>query len=85
VSSVERRDRIAIQNRSGIRVIGAINNVELIAFGRGIREEARLTKVYGAGRWRKLKGVARVSCCPMAARRWRKYTGTNVTATAAES
>lgn len=49
-----------MQERSGIRVVGAISSVELIAFGRRIREVGRLTKVYGGGRWRKLKGVARV-------------------------
>ena len=49
-----------MQRRPGIQVVGSIEGIELIAFGRGIREMARLTKVYGAGRWRKLKGVARV-------------------------
>ncbi|HXJ23792.1 MAG TPA: hypothetical protein VMT03_26585 [Polyangia bacterium] len=44
----------------GIRVVGQISEVELIASGRQIRELARLEKVYGAGRWRKLKGIARV-------------------------
>ena len=34
--------------------------VELIASGREIRELARLRKVYGAGRWRKMKGIATV-------------------------
>ena len=33
---------------------------EVIASGRGIRELARLKKVYGAGRWRKMKGIATV-------------------------
>jgi hypothetical protein len=46
--------------RPGIRVLGQISDVELIASGREIRELARLKKVYGAGRWRKLKGIARV-------------------------
>jgi hypothetical protein len=48
------------QTRFGIRVVGEIGEVELIASGREIRELARLKKVYGSGRWRKLKGVARV-------------------------
>jgi hypothetical protein len=39
-------------------IIGAITGVETIAIGRSIREIARLRKVYGAGRWRKLKGTA---------------------------
>jgi hypothetical protein len=48
------------QTRPGVRVIGEISEIELIASGRQIRELARLKKVYGGGRWRKLKGVARV-------------------------
>ena len=35
-------------------------NVETIATGRAIRERRRLEKVYGKGRWRKRKGVAKV-------------------------
>ena len=41
-------------------IIGAISDVETFATGRGIREIARLCRVYGKGRWRKRKGVARV-------------------------
>ena len=41
-------------------VIGNIANIETIAVGPAIREIARLRKVYGAGRWRKLKGNVRV-------------------------
>lgn len=33
---------------------------EIIARGRGIRELSRLRRIYGAGHWRKLKGVARI-------------------------
>jgi hypothetical protein len=36
------------------------SNIETIAVGGAIREIARLRKVYGAGRWRKLKGIATV-------------------------
>src|SRR5437588_3094347 len=39
-------------------IIGEITNVERIAVGSSIREIARLRKQFGAGRWRKLKGVA---------------------------
>jgi hypothetical protein len=39
---------------------GSVTDVETIAEGRGIRESARLKKAYGAGRWRKLKGIATV-------------------------
>jgi hypothetical protein len=41
-------------------IIGEITNVERIAVGSSIREIARLRKQFGAGRWRKLKGVATV-------------------------
>ena len=41
-------------------IITDITAVEIIAAGNGIRELSRLTKSYGAGRWRKLKGVATV-------------------------
>lgn len=39
-------------------VIGEITGIETIAQGRGIRERARLVKLYGRGRWRKRKGIA---------------------------
>ena len=41
-------------------IIGEIAHLEMIATGRGVRDRARLRKQYGQGRWRKLKGVARV-------------------------
>lgn len=41
-------------------IVSEITEIEVIAKGRGIRELARLRKKYGAGRWRKLKGKARV-------------------------
>lgn len=41
-------------------VIGKITNVETIAVGASIREIQRLRRVYGTGRWRKLKGRATV-------------------------
>jgi hypothetical protein len=44
----------------GIEIIGQISQVETISVGRGIRELERLRRVYGPGRWRKRKGVARV-------------------------
>ena len=39
---------------------GEITDIETIAVGSSIREIARLRKLYGKGRWRKLKGVAMV-------------------------
>ena len=41
-------------------IIGEITDIELIAVGSAIRDIARLRKQYGPGRWRKLKGMARV-------------------------
>lgn len=41
-------------------IIGEITNIETIAIGSSIREVARLRKVYGFGRWRKLKGTATI-------------------------
>jgi len=41
-------------------IIGAIQNVESIAVGSRIRDIAYLERVYGRGRWRKLKGIAGV-------------------------
>jgi hypothetical protein len=35
-----------------------ISDEEVIAVGKAIRELRRLEKVYGLGRWRKLKGTA---------------------------
>jgi hypothetical protein len=43
-----------------VEIIGEISNIEIIAAGRKIRELKRLRREYGAGRWRKLKGVATV-------------------------
>ena len=41
-------------------ILGAISQVETFATGSGIREIARLRRLYGRGRWRKRKGIARV-------------------------
>lgn len=43
-----------------LEIVSSIDEVELIAVGAGIRELANLRKLFGEGRWRKLKGVARV-------------------------
>ncbi len=44
----------------GFEILGEISRVETFAAGSAIREVARLKRVYGRGRWRKRKGVARV-------------------------
>jgi hypothetical protein len=41
-------------------LVGDVTNVETIATGRAIRELPRLRRLYGTGRWRKMKGSARI-------------------------
>ncbi len=41
-------------------IVGDISQIETFATGSGIREIARLRKIYGSGRWRKRKGLAEV-------------------------
>jgi len=41
-------------------IVSFVTNIETVAVGQKIRELARLRREYGPGRWRKLKGVARV-------------------------
>ncbi len=42
------------------KIISEITRIEIIAVGTKIRDIERLRKMYGRGRWRKLKGVAQV-------------------------
>jgi hypothetical protein len=41
-------------------IISEITDIEVIAVGSSIHDLARLRKQYGRGKWRKLKGIARV-------------------------
>lgn len=41
-------------------ILSAIENIEIIAVEGRIRDIGRLRKMYGNGRWRKLKGTALV-------------------------
>ena len=41
-------------------IIGNIEEIETIAVGGNIRDIMRLRKQFGQGRWRKLKGIAKV-------------------------
>jgi hypothetical protein len=41
-------------------IVGAIEHVETIAEGPGVKVRSYLRKTYGRGRWRKLKGIATV-------------------------
>ncbi len=39
-------------------ILSELRDVQVIATGTGLRDRARLRKIYGRGRWRKLKAVA---------------------------
>jgi hypothetical protein len=41
-------------------ILGEISDIETFATGSAIRELGRLRRIYGRGRWRKRKGLARV-------------------------
>ena len=41
-------------------IVGRIENVETIAVGGRIKDIMRLRHQFGEGRWRKVKGIARV-------------------------
>ncbi len=41
-------------------IISNITQIEIIAIGKSIRDVERLRKMYGQGRWRKLKGIATI-------------------------
>jgi hypothetical protein len=62
------------------QIVGTIAEIETFATGSGIRELARLRKLYGRDRWRKRKGVATVRLPDGAVRRaevhWYEATGT---------
>ncbi|RMF96988.1 MAG: hypothetical protein D6734_02935 [Candidatus Schekmanbacteria bacterium] len=41
-------------------IIERIENIETIAVSKSIRQLKRLERIYGKGRWRKLKGTAKI-------------------------
>ena len=43
-----------------VEIVGEITEVEVLAVGGNIDDIMRLRRQFGPGRWRKLKGVARV-------------------------
>ena len=45
---------------TGFRLRGPVTSIEVIAVGRAIRDLRALRRLYGKGRWRKLKGEALV-------------------------
>jgi hypothetical protein len=60
-------------------ILGEISNVETFATGSGIREIARLRRIYGRARWRKRKGIARIKLADgaiqLAELHWYEATG----------
>ena len=60
-------------------IIGEITGAETFATGSGIRELPRLRRLYGRGRWRKRKGIAKVKLADqtvhMAEVHWYEATG----------
>jgi hypothetical protein len=59
------------------KIVGRIEDVEVIASGKAIRERKRLWKRYGKGRWRKLKASLKFSLL-MVRFAGRKFTGTKL-------
>jgi hypothetical protein len=41
-------------------ILGRITGIEAIASGVGVRDRARLRRLYGSARWRKMKGIATI-------------------------
>ena len=49
-----------MKNPVYFEIIGVIDEKEIIAIGGKIRDIMRIQKQHGPGRWRKLKGIAKV-------------------------
>jgi len=49
-----------VKNPVYFEIIGVIEEKEIIAIGGKIRDIMRIQKQHGPGRWRKLKGIAKV-------------------------
>jgi len=45
---------------ASFEIISDITDIEVIAVGNSIRDLPRLRKLYGDGRWRKMKGIAMI-------------------------
>ena len=63
------------------QILGRIRDIAVIAVGTGIRDLTRLRRVYGRGRWRKRKGIARIRLAD-GATCLAEYTGTKRLASA---
>jgi hypothetical protein len=69
----------------GFRIVGKIEQIEVIAVGRSIRILPLLNKKYGKGRWRKLKGIATVERISTVVSGWQKYIGMKLMALGKET
>ncbi len=47
-------------SQMNFEILGEIERIEVIATGNGIRENRRLSKSFGPGKWRKMKGEATI-------------------------
>jgi hypothetical protein len=45
---------------ASFEIIGDVTDIEVMAVGASIRDLPRLRKLYGDGRWRKMKGIATI-------------------------
>jgi len=66
------------------KIVGKIEQERTFAAGSKIREIARLRKVYGKGRWRKRKGIAKIQLQDGTIQ-LRRYTGTRQQASVARN
>lgn len=51
---------VSSESEMNFKIVGKIEGEKTFATGTGIREIARLRRIYGNGRWRKRKGVATI-------------------------
>ena len=58
--TIDARTPLCHEFQMAFEILGEISDVETFAAGSGIREIARLRRIYGRGRWRKRKGIARI-------------------------
>ncbi len=45
---------------ASFEIVSEITEIEVIAIGNSIRDLPRIRKLYGDGRWRKMKGIANI-------------------------
>jgi hypothetical protein len=57
---IDQGGQLCDEFRMPFEILSEISQIETFASGSGIREIARLRRIYGRGRWRKRKGIARI-------------------------